>query len=307
MDTERLQRKTSPDRVEAKAPSLPANQERIIDICHELLCAGLPIADVLKEAKRLSHDVDNTARLGASAPIESSGPVSHSSAALLEQASAPHANPGSSAPFSQHGFVRQWVALRGRHLLALAVVLLSLATIVASVQLGAARQKAELQSDDQLRRQLRERGRLISDSLRPELDKAALKDIRQLDAALRRFASGTQGIRLLFAPGGSESFYHVASWPSDSEDLEAQRRQLVRLGILDRLPASCGDGEAFELLVSSTSAGDDGVAVNPLRSPAGCWVILSSFPIDSRPRLRTEPAALREAAVQTVNVLRGAH
>ena len=127
--------------------------------------------------------------------------------------------------------------------------------------------------------QLREQGRFISKSLRPALYNADLRNLPQLNAAVKLHVGGAQAIKLLFAPGGGESFYHAASWPSGGDDLEAERRKLTRLHILDRLAASCHNGAPFELLGLEPTSGNEGVAVNPLWTPAGCWVVVSFFPI----------------------------
>jgi hypothetical protein len=104
----------------------------------------------------------------------------------------------------------------------------------------------------------------------PRCDNAGLRDAPQLNAAVKLRTGGAKAIRVLFAPGGGESFYYAASWPSGGDDLEAERRQMTRLGILDRLVASCHNGTPVELLGSEPTFGNEGVAVNPLWTPAGC-------------------------------------
>lgn len=288
---ERSQGETALNWVEPKALPLAGNRERIIDICYELLCAGRPISDVLEEVKRLSHDpTRNAAAAGSPTPIELHRSVSHSSAVSLEPMSEPQAGPDSSVLLTRPGLVQRLIGL-GKPLVALGVILLSLVTIVGSVQLGTARQKVDYQTEDQILRQLRERGQLISKSLLPALDNAELKDIRQPVVALKTLASGAQQIQLLFAPGGGESFYYAASWPSTG-DFETQRRRLVGLGILDRLPSSCHAGAAFELLGSAPTGGEVAIAVNPLWTPAGCWVVVSSFAISESARGALKAARL---------------
>ena len=146
-------------------------------------------------------------------------------------------------------------------------------------------------------RQLHEQGQFISKSLRSGLDNAELRDVRQINAAVKLHAGEARAIKLLFAPGGSQSFYYVASWPNGGDDLEAQRRQLTRLGILDRLAASCHNATPFELLGSEPTSGNEGVAVNPLWTPAGCWVVVSFLSIDVS-RVSNTPASWTAPAVQ---------
>src|SRR5207302_1843067 len=134
-------------------------------------------------------------------------------------------------------------------------------------------------------------------SLRPGFMHAELRDVRQINAAVKLHAGGAQAIKLLFAPGGSQSFYYVASWPNGGDDLETQRRQLTQLGILDRLAASCHNAAPFELLGSEPTSGNEGVAVNPLWTPAGCWVVVSFLSIDLS-RASNTPASWTAPGVQ---------
>jgi hypothetical protein len=196
------------------------------------------------------------------------------------------ANPHSSAPVAQYGLVQRLKLLRAT-IVALVAIVVSLVTMVAYFEFGNAGQ----QTHEHIRQQLRERGQLISNSLRPALDNAELKDMPRLSAALKGHADGVQAIRLLFAPGGGERFYYAASWPDAGENFEAQRQHLVGLGILGRLPASCHNGIAFELLSSGPTADREAVAVNPLWTPLGCWVVVTSFVIDSFRGAQETPAS----------------
>jgi hypothetical protein len=103
---------------------------------------------------------------------------------------------------------------------------------------------------------------------------------------------------LLFAPGRGERSFYAGSWPSIDEGFEAQRQRLVGLGILDRLPANCHNGTAFELLGSRPIAGGEAVAVNPFWTPVGCWVVVRSFAIDSFLDVQKAPASSREPGIQ---------
>jgi hypothetical protein len=214
-------------------------------------------------------------------PKDCPTPVSEKLPVLQEQVPEPQPNLDSAVPIPRSGFMRRGPGLRGT-LVAIGLVVLSLVTIGGYVQLGtAARQPTpNRQNEVQLLRQLRERGQFISKSLRSVIDNAGLRDTLQLNAAVRVHMGGATAIELLFAPGGGESFYYAASSPGGGHDLEAERRKLTKLGILDRLAASCHNGAPFELLGSEQTSGNEGVAVNPLWTPAGCWVVVSFFPID---------------------------
>ena len=296
---------TIADCVGLKKPSLLEDQEHIISICNELFCSGRPLAEVLEDVKkRLSDEPKrNTVKLGAPAamiglPEDCPPPVSDELPVSQEQVPEPQLNPGSSIPSLRPGFMQRGLGRRGT-VVAIGLVVLSLVTIGGYVQLGtAARQPTpNRQNELQLLRQLHEQGQFISKSLRPGLDNAELRDVRQINAAVKLHAGGAQAIKLLFAPGGSQSFYYVASWPNGGDDLETQRRQLTRLGILDRLAASCHNAAPFELLGSEPTSGNEGVAVNPLWTPAGCWVVVSFLSIDLS-RVSNTPASWTAPGVQ---------
>jgi hypothetical protein len=273
---------TVSERVDSKKPSLPEDRERIISICNELLCSGRPLVEVLEEIKRLSDEpVRNLVEFGAPSSMVGLGndcptPASPELPVLQEQVPQPEPNPGPSVP--RPGFMQRGLGFH-RTLVAIGLILLSFATIGGYVQLGtAARQPSpNRQNEVKLMRELREQGQFLSKSLRPAIDNAELRDIRQLNDAVKLRVGGAKAIKLLFAPGGGESFYYTLSWPSGEDDLEAERRKLSRLGILDRLAASCQNGAPFELLGSEPTSGNEGVAVNPLWTPAGCWVVVSFF------------------------------
>jgi two-component system sensor histidine kinase ChvG len=92
-------------------------------------------------------------------------------------------------------------------------------------------------------------------------------------------------VKLLFAPAGTEGFFYVASWPVVSTaQLDAERQTLDQQGVLGRLSASC-DGEFPFALRYATPKGDDEVvtSVTPLKTPAGCWVLVTSSSAASLP------------------------
>src|SRR5438270_6195674 len=290
------------DRVELKEPSPLEERERIISICNELLCSGRPLAEVVEEIKRLSDKpIRKTVELGFSGAMiglanACRARVNEKSPVLPEQAPKPQPDQASSV-FQFLG--PQRTLRRRRRLFVIGLLGLSVATTVGYGQLGtAAREPAvNRQNEVQLLRQLHERGQFISKSLRPAIDNAGLTDAPKLNAAVKLVAGGAKAINVLFAPGGGESFYYTASSPSGGDDLEAERRNMTRLGILDRLAASCHNGAPFEVLGSEPSFGNEGVAVNPLWTPAGCWVVVSVFTIDLS-GVRNTPASSKERVVQ---------
>ena len=122
-------------------------------------------------------------------------------------------------------------------------------------------------------------GKLIAEALRPELETADGAAMTALARAVQRLGTLGPEIKLLFRPEAvAGSFFYVASSPTVSAQyLERERQELVRLGVLDRVPPSCeqartsgfrytNPGGAIELLTSITL----------VRTGVGCWVVITA-------------------------------
>jgi two-component system, OmpR family, sensor histidine kinase ChvG len=136
-----------------------------------------------------------------------------------------------------------------------------------------------------LLRSVREHGHVITAALAPLLSVGERPMLPQLGRELTRFADDFTNVKLLFSPAGNDGFFYVASWPVVSAaQLDAERETLRQQGILDRLSGSC-DGEFPFALRYQTPRGDDEVvtSVTPLKSPAGCWVVVTSTSATSLP------------------------
>ncbi|MGH7002047.1 MAG: sensor histidine kinase, partial [Stellaceae bacterium] len=139
-----------------------------------------------------------------------------------------------------------------------------------------------------LLRSVREHGHVITAALAPILSTAERPALPQLGRELARFADDFTNVKLLFAPAEAPGFFYVASWPVVSPaQLDAERETLRRQGILDQLSTSC-DGELPVALRYATPDGGDEVvtSVTPLKTPAGCWVIVTSTSALSLPGAR---------------------
>jgi two-component system, OmpR family, sensor histidine kinase ChvG len=136
-----------------------------------------------------------------------------------------------------------------------------------------------------LLRSVREHGHVMTAALAPYLSSGERPVLPQLGRELARFADDFTNVKLLFAPAGNDGFFYVASWPVvPAAQLDAERETLRRQGILDRLSGTC-EGEFPFALRYRTPRGDDEVvtSVTPLRSPAGCWVVVTSTSATSLP------------------------
>ena len=139
-----------------------------------------------------------------------------------------------------------------------------------------------------LLRSVREHGHVITAALAPLLSTGERPALPQLGRELARFADDFTNVKLLFAPADAPGFFYVASWPVvPSAQLDTERETLRRQGILDQLSTSC-DGELPVALRYTTPDGQDEVvtSVTPLKTPAGCWVVVTSSSALSLPGSR---------------------
>jgi two-component system sensor histidine kinase ChvG len=129
-----------------------------------------------------------------------------------------------------------------------------------------------------LLRSVREHGHVIAAALAPILSSGLKPPLPQLGGELARFADDFTNVKLLFAPAGAPGFFYVASWPAvPAAQLDIERETLRQQGILDQLSTTC-DGDFPVALRYRTPGGGDEVvtSVTPLKTPAGCWVVVTS-------------------------------
>ncbi|HEV2303574.1 MAG TPA: HAMP domain-containing sensor histidine kinase [Stellaceae bacterium] len=145
-------------------------------------------------------------------------------------------------------------------------------------------QAAYRESQKLLLRSVRDEGRVISQSLLPQLQNADTASLPQIGSYLSQFAGEVTTIKLLLAPlgaagAGSRGFYYVASWPPvGPSNLRAERETLARQGVLDRLAQNCRGEMPFSLIYDRPTGGAEIVtAVTPLSTSAGCWAVVASF------------------------------
>src|SRR5262249_36454123 len=94
-------------------------------------------------------------------------------------------------------------------------------------------------------------------------------------------------VKLLFAPPGGGFFYIASSPVVPAAQLDIERDKLQQQGILDMLGQTC-QGQFPEAFRYNTPSGDDEVvtSVTPLSTPAGCWILVPSFPAATMPGAR---------------------
>ncbi len=136
-----------------------------------------------------------------------------------------------------------------------------------------------------LLRSVREQGRVMAQALMPLLAQTEHPNLPQLGQVLARFAGDLTNVKLLFSPSDRPGFYYVASWPAvSSAQLDTERDELVREGVLDRLASTCEGDLPFALRYPLPGGSDEIVtSVTPIRAPTGCWAVVTSFAAGAMP------------------------
>jgi two-component system sensor histidine kinase ChvG len=134
-------------------------------------------------------------------------------------------------------------------------------------------------------RSVREQGRVMAQALAPLLSGSERPALPQLGRELARFADELTNVKLIFSPPGESGFFYVASWPAvPTAQLDAERAKLQQQGVLERLGQTCEGELPFALRYSTPSGNDEIVtSVTPLRTPSGCWAVVTSFPAGAMP------------------------
>ena len=140
---------------------------------------------------------------------------------------------------------------------------------------------ADAEKNAMLHRSVREQGRLLAEGVRPFLESFDGRSIIALNTALNRLADRRLKVRLLFQPRkqpANPGFYLIAAAPeAPTDQLDRERQELLDLGVLDKLPASC-EGDLPLALRSVTLAGQEEVltSITPMNASSGCWVAVTS-------------------------------
>jgi two-component system sensor histidine kinase ChvG len=133
-----------------------------------------------------------------------------------------------------------------------------------------------------LLRSVQEQGWLIAEAMRPVLSGPTPPALPIVGRELSKYGVGEATLRILFQPANvvnADGFYYVASVPRmPTELLESERDELQRQGVLDRLNQTC----AGDIPVALNHVAPDGredvvTSVTPIRSPHGCWAVITSY------------------------------
>src|SRR5260221_1927685 len=162
--------------------------------------------------------------------------------------------------------------------LAVTTVLLTVIFFIVPVILYWEFKGGDEEKQDPLLRSVREQGRVLGQALLPLLSTSERQGLPQLGHELSRFADDVTNIKLLLAPPGGGFFYIASSPVVPPAHLDIEREKLRQQGILDSLTKSC-EGELPVAFRYTTPSGDDEAvtSLTPLKTPTGCWAIVTSF------------------------------
>lgn len=124
-------------------------------------------------------------------------------------------------------------------------------------------------------------GKLIAQSLAPQVEKIDGPALRTIAQTVQNFGTAGPNIKLLYRPANqskTESFFYVASSPAVSPQyLEQERQDLLQSGVLDRLGSSCAD-ERSEISRFVNPAGGQELltSITPIRAASGCWAVITA-------------------------------
>jgi two-component system sensor histidine kinase ChvG len=162
--------------------------------------------------------------------------------------------------------------------LAVKTVLLAVIFLIVPLILYWQFKAADEEKQSLLLRSVREQGRVLGQALLPLLSTTERQNLPLLGRELARFADDVTNIKLLLSPPGGGFFYIASSPEVPPAHLDIEREKLQQQGVLASLAASC-EGELPVAFRYSTPAGDDEVvtSLTPLKTPTGCWAIVTSF------------------------------
>lgn len=133
-----------------------------------------------------------------------------------------------------------------------------------------------------LLRSVQEQGWLIAEAMKAVVSGPTAPPLPTVGRELAKYGVGEATLRMLFQPvagANAEGFYYVASVPPmPAVLLDSEREELARQGVLDRLAQTCA-GDIPVALNHVTPDGREDVvtSVTPIRSPHGCWAVITSY------------------------------
>ncbi|HYM32369.1 MAG TPA: HAMP domain-containing sensor histidine kinase [Candidatus Cybelea sp.] len=170
----------------------------------------------------------------------------------------------------------------------LALRLVFLVAVFAAVPLFLYRSFEAADRDRQalLLRSVQDQGRLVAAGLQPIVSRFSGQMLPNLRDTLTQLAGEDQRIRLLFRPTGSsgiEGFYLIAAAPPIAKELlEAEQKDLIQTGILERIKDTCEENRPLALRYVNPAGQEEVLtSLTPVQAPSGCWIAIASQPAAS--------------------------
>jgi two-component system sensor histidine kinase ChvG len=166
------------------------------------------------------------------------------------------------------------------------LVLLSVVFLLVPAILYVILENADHAKREFLRRSIAQEGYLTAIALRPLLENFRGTAADRLPRALEELGATGAHLKLLFRPRTSlepDGFLYVASHPVvPTEYLEAERIQLLRVGLMSALSTSCEGNRAVAHRYTNPAGREEVLtSVTPLNVAAGCWAIMVSHAADA--------------------------
>jgi two-component system sensor histidine kinase ChvG len=145
--------------------------------------------------------------------------------------------------------------------------------------------QADKERQDMLLDSIRAQGRLVAAAMEPQLSRGGSTSFTDVEETLRRFTDGNAQIRLLFRPvnaAGAAGFYLVGAAPRiEAGAVDQEREQLISQGVLDDVAQSCSVRKPNAQRYRDPAGREEILtSVVPVLTPAGCWAIIFSYPVD---------------------------
>ena len=179
----------------------------------------------------------------------------------------------------------RWIAIVARSLVT-RIVLLLIAFLAVPGILYAEFRSAEDTKARLLLDAARDKGLVTARALKDLLVTVEPAAYARLGDTLARYAVGNVALKLLLRPldaTGDAGFYYVAASPPVGPDqLERERQELLSLGILDRLAASCAGDVALAVRLDMPDDKSELVtSITPVKTPTGCWALIAASNLDT--------------------------
>src|SRR4051812_28177673 len=119
---------------------------------------------------------------------------------------------------------------------------------------------------------------VLAAMLRGHFEKFASEPAGEMRDALARAAVGKTHIKILVRLQGSDNFLYVASVPSVSQQyLDAERAELIRSGLFQRLRPSCDGSANLDMrFVNPDGRQEVLAAMTPVHVNGNCWIVITS-------------------------------